>query len=174
MKALIIFQDFAAAAKANAALQHAVQHADLSIQWSINPYRADLLKFPPTAEVVLDAARDANLIVLAGRSEQSLPVWLQDWLEHWAECRQIDNAALAVIYTGNADPLPPVATPGLSAFANHHGLDFIFGDNLAIAPSSMADRSALVEDRLHEPEPPPHNLPGNNLAQSKQLNRITL
>jgi len=152
MKALIIYEDFASATKAKAALQHAAQHADLGIQWDINPYRADLLKFPPTADAVLAEARDSQLVVLAGRSGQSLPVWLQLWLESWAKSRRIEDAALAVIYAGNADPLPPSAAPGLSTFANRHGLDFIFGDNLAIAPSSMADRSALVEGQLHEPE----------------------
>lgn len=154
MKAMIIYHDFASASKANAALQYAVQHANTGTPWDIRPYRTELLKFPPTAEEVLAEARDAHLVVLAGRNAESLPVWLQHWLEQWAKTRWIENAALAVIYAGNADPLSPSANPGLSAFANRHGLDFIFGENLAIAPSAMADRSPVAENNLHEPGRP--------------------
>src|SRR5271156_5278076 len=111
MKALVIYDDFVCAEKANAALQHSAQNANVSVQWNIRPWRVDMLKFPPTAEEALTEAIDADLIVFAGRSAQSLPFWLQRWLEHWAKCRRIQDAALAVIPAQSTDTLSTSATP---------------------------------------------------------------
>ena len=152
MKALIIYDDFASAAKANAALQHSAQNVDLAVQWSISPWRVDILKFPPTAEKALTDAADAHLIVFAGRISQSLPFWLEHWLEHWAKCRQIEDAALAVYCKGSTDAPPIPATLELSQFATRHGLNFIFDDNIAMTPSSIEDKPSFIEGRLHERE----------------------
>jgi len=81
MKALIVYQDFAFALQANAALQHAVQYSDVWVQWNIRPWRVDLLKFPPSADEALADAADAHLIVFGSRCAQSFPFWLQEWLE---------------------------------------------------------------------------------------------
>lgn len=143
MKALIIYHDFASAAKANAALQHAAQCSHVIVQWKISPWRVDMLKFPPTAEEALTDAADAHLIVFAGRYAQLFPFWLEDWLEQWARHRQTEDVALAVIREGGTDPLSISATPELSAFAARHNLNFIFDCDGAIAPSP-------IEDRWHE------------------------
>ena len=152
MKALIIYQNPASAAKVNSALQHAAQHADASMQWVIRPWRVNLLKFPPAAEEALADAADAHLIVFAGGIKQSLPFWLQRWLEHWAQRRQIENAALAVFCAGIADALSIPTTRELSDFAACHGLDFIFDERATVAPSSSEDRFSLSEGRLQECE----------------------
>jgi len=143
MNALIIYHDFASAAKANAALQHAAQCSDVIGQWNISPWRMDMLKFPPTAEEALTDAAEAHLIVFAGRSAQLFPFWLEDWLERWARNRQIEDVALAVIREAGTDPLSIPVTPELSAFAARHGLNFIFDCDRPIAPSP-------IEDRWHE------------------------
>jgi hypothetical protein len=140
MKALIIYQNPASAAKVNSALQRAAQHADASVQWIIRPWRVDLLKFPPGAEEALADAVDTHLIVFAGGIEHSLPFWLQHWLEHWTRCRQTGNAALAVCSEGIADALSISATLELSDFATRHGLDFIFDDRTMVALSSSEGR----------------------------------
>jgi hypothetical protein len=133
MKALVIYDDFVYLEKANVALQHSAQNANVSVQWNIRPWRVDMLKFPPTAEEALTEAIDAYLIVFAGRRAQSLPLWLQDWLEQWAKCRQIEDAALAVIRAGNAEVMS--AQSDLSQFAKQHGLSVIFDDRDAIKGS---------------------------------------
>jgi hypothetical protein len=152
MKALIIYQNLASAAKVNSALQGAAQHADSSVQWVIRPWRVDLLKFPPGAEEALADAADAHLIVFAGGIKQSLPFWLQRWLELWARRRQIENAALAVYSEGIADALSISTTLELSDFATCHGLDFIFDERATLALSTSEDRSSLSEGRLQECE----------------------
>src|SRR5271170_8072661 len=121
MKALVIYDDFVCAEKANAALQHSAQNANVRVQWNIRPWRVDMLKFPPTAEEALTEALDAHLIVFAGRRAQSLPFWLQRWLEHWAKCRQIHDAALAVFGDAEADILPASASLELAEFAEKRG-----------------------------------------------------
>jgi hypothetical protein len=141
MKALIIYYDFASAAKANAALQFSGQYPDVNVQWNISPWRADLLKFPPTAEEALADAADAHLIVFAGGHAESLPFWLQDWLEKWAQDRLVKDVALAVIREGNADETPSRAMPELAAFAARHGLHFIFDSQRMSGASSIESNS---------------------------------
>jgi hypothetical protein len=152
MKALIIYDDFASVAKANAALQHSAQNVEFAGQWSISRWRVDILKFPPTAEKALTDAADAHLIVFAGRIAQSFPFWLEHWLEHWAKSRQIEDAALAVYCKGSADAPSIPATFELSQFATRHGLNFIFDHNMAMTPSSIEDKPSFIEGRLHDRE----------------------
>ena len=45
MKALIIYDDFASVMKANSSLQNSAAHPDINAQWSIQPWRVDMLKF---------------------------------------------------------------------------------------------------------------------------------
>src|ERR1035438_1937569 len=89
MKALIIYDDFHSAVKANASLQHSAHKADFAGQWNIRPWRVDLLKFPPIGDEALTEALDAHVIVFAGHSAHSLPFWLERWLEQWAKYRRI-------------------------------------------------------------------------------------
>jgi hypothetical protein len=153
MKATIIYDDFDSAAKANTTLQHSAHKADFAVQWNIRPWRVDLLKFPPTADEALTEALDAHLIVFAGRSAQSLPFWLERWLEQWAKYRRIKDAALAVVSAGSAKALSSaLARPDLSQFARRHDLSVIFDDNTTTASSLIADGSSFTEARLHERE----------------------
>jgi hypothetical protein len=142
MKALIVYQDFAFALQANAALQHAVQYSDVWVQWNIRPWRVDLLKFPPSADEALADAADAHLIVFGSRCAQSFPFWLQEWLEQWAQCRQIKDVALAVIHEDNTDLISTSAMPRLSRFATRHGLNIIFDANITLYPSSLGPSSS--------------------------------
>ena len=158
MKALIIYQNIASAAKVSSVLQHAAQHTDASIQWIIKPWQVDLLKFPPGALEALEDAADTHLIVFAGGIKHSLPFWLQHWLEQWTQRRQIENAALAVFCEGIADVLPISATLELSCFAACHGLDFIFDERATAALASSEDRSAFNEGCLQECELSPSSI----------------
>ena len=150
MNALLIYQDLASAARANTALQRSARRADVGVQWNIRRWRVDLLKFPPAAEEALTDAADAHLIVFAGRCAQSFPFWLEQWLEHWAKCRRIEDPALAVFGEGSAGAPAISVTLELSQFATRHGLNFICDDTMEIVPSSMADKSSFTEGRLHE------------------------
>jgi hypothetical protein len=148
MNALMIYQDFASAAKASAALQHlAHQYAadglDLRVQWKILPWRLDMLKFPPTAAEALAEAADAHLIVFIGRSAQSIPGWLLQWLDQWAVRRHVADAALAVMGDANTGALPAAAIPELFQFARHHGLSVIFDDCGAIDTGAAAAREPI-------------------------------
>jgi len=130
MKAVIIYDNFAFAAKANEMLQQAANQADAAMRWNIKPWRVDALNLHRSAEAALVDAIDAHLIVFAGHRAQSLPSWLQNWLERWVAGRQIADAAFAVIGGRNGDTLSMPATPDLSHFARRHGLDFIVDDEL--------------------------------------------
>ena len=128
MKAIIIYDNFAYAAKANEMLQRAANQANTTMRWNIKPWRVDALNLHRGAEEALLDAVDAHLIVFAGHRAQALPSWLQHWLERWAGCRQIADAAFAVIGGRDGDALSMPTTPELSHFAGRHGLDFITDD----------------------------------------------
>ena len=128
MKAVIIYDDVAFAAQANATLQRASLRADISVHWNIKPWRLNALKDHSIGEEALTEARDAHLIVLAGHRSESLPSWLRQWLMRWAEVRQIENAALAVIGHDNDRGLVRPAAPELTRFARQHGLTLIIDE----------------------------------------------
>ena len=82
--------------------------------------------------------------MLAVRQVQSL---LLDWLERWARCRQVQEAALAVWDSGSADTRSARATSELSQFAGRHGLSLIFDDH-----ALLEDKSSMFASDLHERE----------------------
>jgi len=148
MNAVIIYDEFDYAAKANAMLERAAHRTDETTRWGVRLWRVDVLKLPPAAEAALAEAVEAHLIMLAVRQVQSLLPWLMDWLERWATRRQIQEAALAVWGGGkSADTRLARATPELSQFAGHHGLSLIFDDNVLVE-----DKSLMVASDLHKRE----------------------
>jgi hypothetical protein len=72
MNAVIIYDTFDFAAKANAMLERAAHQTDETTHWSVKPWRVDMLKLPPAAEAALADAAEAHLILLAVRQVQSL------------------------------------------------------------------------------------------------------
>jgi hypothetical protein len=128
MKALIIYDDFAFAVRASVALQHSARNAEYAVQWNVNPWPIDMLKFSPKAEEALTDALGAHLIVVAGRSAKSPIFWFHGWLEHWAKCHQIKGAALALFGVGCSDSLAAATIAEFSSLARRHGLSLIFDD----------------------------------------------
>jgi len=147
MNAVVLYDTFDFAAKANAMLERAAHWTDEAMHWSVKPWRVDMLKLPPAAEAALAEAAEAHLMVLELRQVPSLLPWLGDWLERWAACRQVQDAALAVWDGGNAVSRSARATPELSQFAGRHGLSLIFNDNALVE-----DKSAILASDLHERE----------------------
>jgi hypothetical protein len=129
MKALILYQEFAAASAANAALQNSADRPDISVRWNIRPWRIDVLKYPPTARESLMDAMDAHLIVIAGHCSHRVPFSLLRWLESWAEGRQIENATLAMVGCCDTVSLSAGIAPELCEFAQRHGLGLITEDD---------------------------------------------
>jgi hypothetical protein len=144
MNVVIIYDRFDFAAKAKAMLERATHETDETTHWSVKPWRVDMLKLPPAAEAALAEAAESHIIVLAVRQVHSL---LLDCLERWATCRQIQEAALAVWDSGNADPRSARATSELSQFAGRHGLSLIFDDHALVE-----DKSSMLASDLHERE----------------------
>ena len=147
INAVIIYDRFEFAAKAKAMLERAVHGTGEATHWSIKPWRVDMLKLRPAAEAAMAEAAEAHLIVLALRQVQSFFPRLADWLERWATCRQVQEAALAVWGSENADTHPVRATPELSHFAGRHGLSLLFDDS---AP--VENESSMLASSLHERE----------------------
>ena len=143
MNAVIVYDKFDFAAKADAMLERVAQRTGETAHWKVKPWRADILKLPPAAEEALAEAAEAHLILLAMRQVQSLIPWLLGWLERWALCRQIQEAALAVWGGGNADAGSVRAIPELSHFARRHGLSLIFDDNAMVEDKTLRLASDL-------------------------------
>lgn len=147
MNAIIFYDLFDSAVRAKANLESAMHQVDETTQWNVRPWRLDLLTLPASADVALEEATDADLIVLAISQPQFLPIWLPDWLEQWAARRQVQEAALAVWDGGNGRLHSAPAARGLSQFAERHGLSLIFDGD---APAE--NESAILAHELHERE----------------------
>lgn len=148
MKALIIYDNFAFAAKANTMLQQSADQTDATICWNIRPWRVDALNLARNADEALMDATDAHLIVFAGHHAQSLAFWLQDWLERWVACRQIKDAAFAVIGGRNGETLAMPAMPELSCFAKRHGLNFITDEGFIVNDEERFQVQSELEDEV--------------------------
>jgi hypothetical protein len=146
MNAIIIHDDFELAAKTNGFLGHVMPHADKTAQWHVKPWLVNLLALKGIADAALSDAVDAHLIVLALHQSESLPACLPGWLEQWAVCRQVQDAALAVWDGGEGGKLSSTTTPELARFAQHHGLSFMY-DN-----GTVESESAGFMSHLHERE----------------------
>jgi len=147
ISALIIYDKCDFAAKAKEMLERVAHRMAESTHWSVKPWRADMLKLPLAAEAALTEAAEAHLILLAVHQVQSLLPGLVDWLERWAKCRQVPEAALAVWNGGNTGTPSARAEPELSQFTGRYGLSLIFGGN-----PLGEDKSAMFVRDLHERE----------------------
>jgi hypothetical protein len=66
MRALVIYDDVALAAKACVTLQHAGRRAEATASWNIKPWRVEILRLQSAADEALEEAADAELIIFAG------------------------------------------------------------------------------------------------------------
>jgi len=145
MNVVIIYDQFDFALNAKAILERVVHWTDEAMHCRVKPWRVDMLKLPPTAAAALAEAAEAHLIMFAVRQVRHHLLWLVDWLERWARCRQVQDAALAVWDEGNADIRPARAAPELSQFAARHGLSLIIHDNALVEHKSSMFASDLRE-----------------------------
>ncbi len=127
MNAIIVYDRVEYAARAKAMLERAAQRAGETTHCRVKPWRVDMLELPPAAEAARVEAAEAHLIMIAVRQA---PAHLMPWLEWWAACRQVQEAALVVWDGEDADPHSARATPGWSQFADRHGLRLLSGDLL--------------------------------------------
>jgi len=125
MKALIIYDDITSALRASQSLRSASRRADTKSDWEIKVWRANMLRFRSVADEALRDAAGVDLIVFAGCRPFVLPLWLKGWLEQWASCRQVPDAAVAVIEEQASATRSESLSSDLSEFALSHNLGFI-------------------------------------------------
>jgi hypothetical protein len=123
MKAVIICDDFAFAAKAASALARVASHARVHMEWTIKCWPLNALNVLPLADKALIETIDAQLILFPDHLAQSLPLWVFDWLRRWAARRVVQDAALGVIKDGTGGQFPDLAN-----FAREQGLSLIVGE----------------------------------------------
>jgi hypothetical protein len=122
LKAVIIFDNLALAARAVTTLENAATGAGETVKWDIKSWQADVLKRPDFTGVTVAVAADADLVVLALDKMRSASDELLDWLEHWSEHRKIEDAAILAFCP---DDSPKDFFNELKWFAEWRGLDFL-------------------------------------------------
>jgi hypothetical protein len=132
MRALIIYDSFALAAKANGLLLCAAENSSCDIEWDIKPWRTDLLKLPNFMTEALADAHAAHLVILAIEKMGSFPYWLEQWLEEWAAARKFEEVGLAVLNEDTRGRLTLI--PQAYRFAARHGLSLIYQPHEATEP----------------------------------------
>jgi hypothetical protein len=150
MKSIIICDDLAFVAKAKATLQRVGCHPDVGACWTIKNWPATSLNQAATAKQNLLDAADAHLLVIVAPHAQAFSSQLLEWLEQWAELRQIQDAALAVINDGNDADFTKTVTHELTVLVQKHGLNFII-DETPVA----REPTKLGVPLTHAPELPP-------------------
>ena len=163
MNAIIIYDEFDSAVRAKARLENAGFRVDEAVQWNVKPWRLDLLELSPAAEEALTEAADAHLIVFALKQLEFLPSCLPEWLERWAERRQVQEAVLAVWDCGKGRLRPAPATRELSQMARRHGLNLVLdeagpvGKKNAGIMQNLREREVFPAPTLEQiMEPPVH------------------
>ena len=136
MKAVIICDDIAFAAKADATLRRAGCLDDIQIQWVVKYWPASSLRGTVLAEKALVETLDAHLIVLPARDAEFVPSWFFNWLNRWAEQRQIQDAALGFLGDNNATAPTQSVCPELSILIREHGLNIIMDRAVASREST--------------------------------------
>jgi hypothetical protein len=114
----------ASALKASSSLRSATHSTGVRIDWKIDLWRANMLRFQSVANEAWREALDADLIVLAGCRGYSLSPWLKEWLEGWVSCRQVRDAALAFVEDNSTGLSPATKESELFRFAESHNLGF--------------------------------------------------
>jgi hypothetical protein len=126
LRAVIIYDNFVSAVQAASALLRIAASLRVNAGWHIEPWRLDMLKFPPTADKALDEAERAHLVLITNLATSSVPIWLKHGLERWASLRQIRHAALAVMHDKTSRDLSTRLAVELSELAAQGGLGFIW------------------------------------------------
>jgi hypothetical protein len=145
IKALVIYDDVALAAKACASLERAAHRAKVNARWNIKPWSVDILRFQSAGDEALAEAEDAELIVFAGPRADSLPPWLREWLGCWVTHRHAGEAALAVMRNGTREESSSLGAAELSRFAGLHGLGFIMEHDIARDGDAAGTVRALTQ-----------------------------
>jgi hypothetical protein len=148
MKAVVICDDFAFAAKANATLQRIGNTAAVNVRWRTTCWPMNALNDSRMAELVLVEALDAHLIVFPAQRAQVLPPWVYNWLGQWAHWRTIEDAALAVIRDESLVELAVQVSPELCSFVREHGLNFIAHEGRATSNRAKTSPHFRVEPNV--------------------------
>lgn len=130
LKAVIIYDDFDAAADATALLERVALRAGEAIQWDIKPWRCDVLKQPSLAALTIAVAANADLIVLALRRTHFPPAELLDWLKNWGQHRRIKDAAVLTLHA-DTDGQLSTAWNEIKALMESYQLTFLGSHRLA-------------------------------------------
>jgi len=122
LKAVIIFDSRALAARAITTLENAGNSVGERVKWDIKSWDSGVLKRPDLIGVTVAVAADADLIVLALDKMHNLSDELLDWLEHWSEHRQVEDAAIMAF---SPDDAQPAFLSELKWFTEWRGLNFL-------------------------------------------------
>jgi hypothetical protein len=157
MKAVIVCDSFAFAAKATAALRRVGFGAGVNVRWAVKCWPVNALSQSEVVKTTLGESSDVHLILFSTHSARRFPLFLRDWLERWAALREVPDAALGVIRAADDSELAEPACSELRQFAEEHGLNFIMGEDLSTFPSNLPKLRACPKSLM--PEAPRKRLP---------------
>jgi hypothetical protein len=144
MNAVILCEDFAFAAKANAALRRVGCEDGVNVRWRIRCWPMNALLDAAIAKKSLAETLDAHVIVFPTRHAHCPPLWFLNWLERWATLRQVKEAALGVIKDNDADLRGPCAE--LSKLIQQHGLHYV-GQESSVGYDARKILAHFVEEK---------------------------
>ncbi|GIX50559.1 MAG: hypothetical protein KatS3mg132_753 [Limisphaera sp.] len=141
-KTILLYDDVAWARVAHAAVSRVAFECGQT-QTSVVPWRADLLEQTRLADAALAEAVDADLILLAPARMLFLPVWIRRWLDVWATCRTVPDAAVGLLVPPGVSDA--VLRAELEPWARRNGLTWL--GNLGPDGATEAEADAVAMNR---------------------------
>ena len=150
LKVFLLYDDFELARRAKLRLDAAAARCG-EVQYQVTPWRSDLLEQPAWADAALAEALDADLMLLALGHTVFLPPALQRWLEVWATCRTVPDAAAGLLVPAKTSHATLLLGSELESFARRHGLTWLAELQSSQRPDPSTASAAMLEDlRLRE------------------------
>jgi len=150
LRVFLLYDDFELARRAKLRLDAAAARCG-EVQYQVTPWRSDLLEQPAWADAALAEALDADLMLLALGHTVFLPPALQRWLEVWATCRTVPDAAAGLLVPAKTSHATLLLGSELESFARRHGLTWLAELQSSQRPDPSTASAAMLEDlRLRE------------------------
>lgn len=128
MKATIFCDESGFAAKARALLRRVGDRPRVNVGWAVKTWPINALHHASLSEKALLESADAHLIVIPGKHARSLSTQLRVWLDRWAALRQLEDAAVGVIWDDADCIVANYVSLELRILVERHGLNLIYDE----------------------------------------------
>ncbi len=121
LKVVIAYETFAAAVRA----REISERLTAELKSSCDVWSMESLIHLPLRQLAATAASEADIVVIAARNPEALPLHLKDWIEDWLPRKKCGPTALEALFDEERQPPPEPSSPAyLGLIPERGGMDF--------------------------------------------------